>query len=276
MFNAARSMFHSATLGEPLPRVAALQRLYDVNVIPRRGEFMMIAGEPGTQKSGFALWYTQEMNLPTLYFSADMSAFQASLRLAARATGQSTEQIEANIEAGGMDTYLNLLETSQTVFCFDSHPNLDDMEEMLEAYVEVYDAWPEVIVVDNLMDVESEHAEEYGGLKAICAWGHDLTRVTGASVIYLHHMSESNQHHNSKYPHRRKDIIQKVATKPELILSVALDENQFRISCVKQRMGPSDSSGETYITLTCDAKHATFSPYRGYVPSGGNYGQSGA
>jgi hypothetical protein len=198
------------------------------------------------------------MNLPTLYFSADMSAFQVSLRLAARATGQTTESIERDIEYGLMDSYLHKLDQSNTVFCYDSHPNLDDMEEMLEAYVEVYDAWPEVIVVDNLMDIEGDRSAEEGGLRDICAWGHDLTRLTDSAVIFLHHMSESNPKHNPRFPHPRKDLLQKVSAKPELILSVALDEDQFRINCSKQRMGPSDPTGETYITLRCDAERATF------------------
>lgn len=224
----------------------------------------MLFGEPGSQKSGFALWYTQEMNLPTLYFSADMSNFQVSLRLASYKTGQTTEQVEDNMSLYGMDTYLHQLQQSKTVFCYDSHPSLDDMEEMLEAYVEVHDAWPQVVVVDNLMDVESEQGDEYGGLREICAWCHDLTRLTGAAVIVLHHASESDRAHDNRMPHKRKDIIQKVSSKPELILSVAMgqqiggDMQEYLIACVKQRMGRQDPSAQEHIVMRCDPSHNSF------------------
>lgn len=260
MFNAARSLFHSATLGEPLPRVAALEKLYQVGTTLRKGEFIMIAGEPGTQKSGFALWLTQEMNLPTLYISADMNSFQASMRIAANATGVPIKQIEEDRRNGNMDPYLHALEQSNTVFAFDSEPTLGDIEQQLEAYVEVYDAWPEVMVVDNLMDVYAEAENENQALKQVCAWGHQWVRESGCTLIYLHHMTEGGDpKHNSAYPRRRKDILQKVAAKPELILSVSLDGDEFRIATVKQRMGPSDASGGAYVTLRIAPEYGTFS-----------------
>src|SRR5674476_1426940 len=127
MLSPARALSLNAESGRELPRVPALAALYARGCRPRHGEVIMVAGRSGTQKSGFALWWTCQMNLPTLYLSADMSPFTASARVAS--------------------LMLNLTFSFGAI----TWPGVD---AEIEAYVELHNAYPEMVVINNLMDIE--------------------------------------------------------------------------------------------------------------------------
>ena len=254
-----------------MPVLEELEDLYALGVRPRQGEVMMIAGRSGSQKSGFALWLVQRWNLPTLYFSADMSAFQASTRLACSATGMTTEEVEAKLAAGGNTAreVLDALAGSKVTFSFGSPISWQPMTELIEAHVEMYDAFPAVIVIDNLMDVEdaeSDYSMQMAAMQSL----HDLARATGATVLILHHASDKTQNKNDPWaPPSRAEVKGGLSEKPELSLSVALnpDTLDFRVACIKQRMGPSDPSGSTYATLIADPASTRFYSKRTHVAS---------
>lgn len=216
----------------------------------------MVAGRSGTQKSGFALFWTAQMNLPTLYFSADMSAFTASSRLASMFTGHNTEQVEANMKIGGVNRqqYIDALSDSNITFSFGSPIRWQQVDEELEAYVELWDAWPEVIVFDNLMDFEGGESD-YTEQMAIMSNVTDLARATGSTVILLHHASDKSWDARTDpwSPPSRDQVKGGMSEKPELSLSVALDPHSlyYKVACIKQRMGPSDPTAQSFATLRC-------------------------
>jgi hypothetical protein len=216
----------------------------------------MVAGRSGTQKSGFALFWTAQMNLPTLYFSADMSAFTASSRLASMFTGHNTEQVEANMKIGGVNRqqYIDALADSKITFSFGSPIRWQQVDEELEAYVELWDTWPEVIVFDNLMDFEGGESD-YTEQMAIMSNVTDLARATGSTVILLHHASDKSWDARTDpwSPPSRDQVKGGMSEKPELSLSVALDPHSlyYKVACIKQRMGPSDPTAQSFATLRC-------------------------
>lgn len=266
MLNAARSLSLHAESGRELPRVSAFQKLYDMGCRPRHGEIIMIAGRSGTQKSGLALWWVAEMNLRTLYFSADMSAFTASSRLASMKTGETTEEVEAGMKFGGVERqrYLDALQDLKIQFSFGSPITWRGIDEEMEAYVELHNAYPEVVVVDNLMDFEGGESD-YTEQMAIFQGLTELARSTGATVIVLHHASDKGWAATSDpwSPPSRDQIKNGLSEKPELTLSVALDPQtlEYRIAVLKQRMGPCDPTGNRYALLRADPAHTRFYPY---------------
>jgi hypothetical protein len=223
----------------------------------------MIAGRSGTQKSGFALFWAAQMNLPTLYFSADMSPFTASTRLASMATGNTTEQVEAGMKRGGADRarYLDALTDSQITFSFGSPITWQAMDEELEAYVELWDAYPQVIVLDNLMDFENAETD-YTEQMAVMSGVTELARATGATVIILHHASDKTWEAKSDpwSPPSRDQVKGGLSEKPELSLSVALDPSsmEYRVAVIKQRMGPSDPTARSFALLYCEPEKTRF------------------
>lgn len=266
MLTALRSLTLHAEAGRELPRVDAFEAIYARGVRPRHGEVVMIAGRSGTQKSGFALYWVAQMNLPTLYMSADMSAFTASSRLASMYTGHTTEQVERGMAAGGesRQQYLDALEESNITFSFGSPITWRALDEEIEAFVEMHDAYPQVIVLDNLMDFEGAESD-YTEQMAVMSGVTEMARATGATVILLHHASDKSWEAKEDpfAPPSRKEVKGGLSEKPELSLSVALDPNDlsYRVACIKQRMGPSDPTARGYAVLRCEPDVTRFSKW---------------
>ncbi|MFI9205311.1 AAA family ATPase [Streptomyces sp. NPDC053048] len=260
-----------AESGKELPRVPAFEALYALGCRPRHGEVVMVAGRSGTQKSGFALYWTAMMNLPTLYFSADMSAFTASSRLASMMTGDTTEMVEAGMAAGGRhrQEYLSALAGSRITFSFGSPITWKSVDEELEAFIELWDEYPQVIVCDNLMDfegAESDYTEQMSVMSGLT----ELARATGATVIVLHHASDKSWEAKSDpwAPPSRDQVKGGLSEKPELSLSVALDptSHEYRVAVIKQRMGPCDPTAKRYASMRCHPEVTRFSKLETRIP----------
>lgn len=268
MLTASRSLALNAEAGRELPRVDALSALYAKGVRPRHGEVIMILGRSGTQKSGLALWWAAQMNLPTLYFSADMSAFTASVRLACTVSGDDTETVEAAMAKGGAerDRYLRLLEDLNITFSFGSPITWRQVEEELEAWVELNNAYPEAVFFDNLMDFEggeTDYTEQMATMQTIT----EFSRETGATTFVLHHATDKSQDARTAPfdPPPRADAKNGLAEKPELVLGVGLDPNslEYKIACLKQRMGPCDQTGRNFAVIQAEPSKTRFHKYGG-------------
>ncbi|MCX5237206.1 AAA family ATPase [Streptomyces prunicolor] len=271
MLTPARSLALHAESGKELPRVEAFDALYGMGCRPRHGEVIMIAGRSGTQKSGLALFWVASMNLPTLYFSADMSAFTSSSRLASMQTSDTTEMVEAGMAAGGRhrEEYLAALAHLDITFAFGSPITWQAVDEELAAFIELWDAYPQVIVFDNLMDfdgAESDYTEQMSVMSGLT----ELARATGATVIVLHHASDKSWEAKSDpwAPPSRDQVKGGLSEKPELSLSVALDptSHEYRVAVIKQRMGPCDPTAKRYASMRCHPEVTRFSKLERVVP----------
>jgi len=225
----------------------------------------MVAGRSGTQKSGFALWWCCQMNLPTLYLSADMSPFTASARVASMMMNYTTEEVEAQMQRGGRarDDVLASMADLNLTFSFGpiTWPGVD---AEIEAFVELHNAYPEIIVVDNLMDLEgaaSDYAIQMDAMQNIT----DLSRLTGATLLVMHHASDKTWDARTDpwKPPSRDQVKNGLAEKPDLTLAVAINPKSFEfyIAVLKQRMGPSDPTAQTYATIAADPRRTRFKPY---------------
>lgn len=262
MLTANRALTLNAASAPELPRIEALKPLYDVGCRPRQGEIIMIAGRSGTQKSGFALWLAANWNLPTLYMSADMSGWQASIRLACMQLGMTTDQVEEQLHAPeGRRAVEQALAPLRITFSFSSPITMSGLEAEMDAQVELWDAYPKVIVIDNLMDIEgcdSDYAAQMAALQDLAA----LSRDTGSTILVLHHATDKSREakYDPSMPPSREQVKGGLSEKPELSLSVALQPNtlEYRIAVIKQRMGPSDPTAQNYVTLRADPARTQF------------------
>lgn len=258
MFRADRALAMNAKGGALMPPVPELRDLYGMDWQPRRGELMMIAGRPGSQKSGFAMWLVEKWGLPTLYLSGDMNAFTASARIASMKTGMTTSEVEKAMTADtggvgyGRGDVLEAVREASCQFRFGSitYRGIDDS---LNAWVEVQNTYPDVLVVDNLMDTEDAEADYQAQMEVMQTLSRIKTEL-GIYVIVLHHATETTWDEQRPWkPPARKDIKNKLGEKPECTLTVALNPNssEFNVAVVKQRMGKCDPSGSRYATLRC-------------------------
>lgn len=222
----------------------------------------MIAGRSGSAKSSFALWLVMKMELRTLYYSADMSPWQASVRLAASQKAMTIDEIEVGLADGSFEPPAAL----PVQFCFDSSPNLRDIYDEMDAYVEAWGKYPELIVVDNLKNCDAESDGEYGGQNLILDHLHGITRQTGAAVIVLHHTQLAVGTKDPFSPQPRWAIKNNVDELPNLILQLGLnpDTNEFQIACTKQSTGAQDIEGKKTATLMADLSRNTFGVRQGF------------
>lgn len=267
MLTASRALTAKGHIGEPLPDLPVLADLHgpEWEYRPRGGQVTMIVGQPGAQKSGFALHLAGEwgkIGVPTLYFSADMDQHTAVTRLAASLTGDRTLRVAEGIESGNAAYYADALQDANVRFAFDTNPTMGDVMETLDAWVELYDNYPSLIVLDNLLDVEPGAGDsEHTGYKSVLLDTKELARGTGAHVFVLHHASEAGTSPNAPAP--RSAVMGKVSQTPENVLSVAMDQTQkwFFAALVKHRNGPSDATARRYTSLHVDPSKNTFERY---------------
>ena len=249
----SKAIRQAADIGEELPRVPEIHSLHTGGVRFRRGQFVMIAAVPNAGKSSFASWLAAKMQVPTLYFSADQDPWTAMSRFIAAQTGTPAWKVVQD----GFDQYSHVLPPEGVNWVWDPSPTIETIDLEVDAYVEMWDAWPHLIVVDNLLNVEG--SGELQDDQYILQWLHELARRTNACVLVLAHASEVTTK-DTAWPPRRKDIINKLSKLQPMILTVANDEEEgvFRVALVKSREVKSDPNAKHPWTLSVDMASCTF------------------
>ena len=224
----------------------------------RRGQVTMIAGQPNSGKSLFALFYGVKAKVPTLYISADTDAYTTAIRAAAIITGHQQHTIEESFKNDGQEFYTQELSSLRHIeFSFEPSPTLDDVDLMVKAYGEKYGQWPHLIIIDNLMNVSALHENEWTGMRDIMKACHHIARETDSAIFILHHTSEAEG--DPLRPPSRRSIQGKVSQLPEMILTVAMDTAQgvLRLACVKNRFAKHSAMGDSWVELVADASRMT-------------------
>lgn len=260
MYRASRAVSLASKTGEALPRVDFLRDIYEGGNEIYRGELVMIAGQPGAYKSLMALNLVHKMNVPTLYVSADSDAATQLSRLNSMTTGVSAYSTRQRLKDPTHQAHVaDVLSASKVQWCFDSNPDTFDIEDELSAWVELYDSYPEVIVVDNLRNVYTGSESEHAGYKMVQQQLIDITRSTGACVITLHHMKLSEKRPSTN-PAPSSGVDGMITQLPGLVLSIACDGDESRVCVIKDREGPShpEAEEEHWTRLRIDFGNDTF------------------
>lgn len=249
MLSLTRAWGGVTTKATPLPDVWKV--LKDNQIRFRRGQLCMVAAAPNAGKSMFALVYALKAQVPTLFFSADTDTTTVMIRALSHITGHSQLTVETELSRDS-NAYADHQEKLKNIqWVFDSSPSLDDIELEVKAYQELYGVCPELIVIDNLMNVVAETDNEWAGLRAIMMELHDLARNTEACVMVLHHVSEASEYGNGTEPPPRRAVHGKVSQLPALMLTLGYDPiNQLlKVAAVKNRFGPNSADGKQSYSL---------------------------
>ena len=239
-----------ADTGGFLPDV--FQPLAQAGIRFREGTATYVAGVPGAMKTGWTLYEVGRLNLPTLYFSADSEDFEMVERAAAMMTGDTMQQVRAQPEK-----YAEHLESLNIRMVFEDSPSYDDVVMEVAAYHEVFGAFPRIIVIDNMLNLQGQSEDEWSSHRDHAKVIHKLTRITRAAVFVLAHMGEDKVD-PSAAPQPRTKLQGKVSHLPKVILSLAFDGQVLKIAAVKNRFGPADASGHRYVQLWCDPARNQF------------------
>lgn len=216
----------------------------------------MVYGPAGSCKSMFALNYVLDLKLPTLYVSPDTDQHDTAIRCISIREGLTADAAEQGIALGAVDLADVVSDFRDWLrFTFDPAPTVDDVDLELMAFEEQFGAPPEVLVVDTLSDVHANDEDEYRGYRKTMAALHVFARATNALVLVLHH--STGEFDADLAPPPRRAINGKLSKVPELILSIARNNQHLGIAVVKQRSGFQDPTAQSPIWLSVDASKAT-------------------
>lgn len=188
--------------------------------------------------------------IPTLYFSSDSDQATLGIR-AVQGVFQCTQaEAEKKLqEAGGWEAFHEA--TEHVWFDFTVGPSLEHFNSEIEAYAITNGEYPHLIVVDNLMDVDSGYgADEGANQREALLWGADKARETGAHIAFLHHVTGENVEGNA--PIGKKGLMNKVDKRPRLIFTFFQDPDlpgHLNVSVVKNSNGQAKSDGTMYTSI---------------------------
>jgi predicted ATP-dependent serine protease len=220
----------------------------DRQVTIRRGEVSMIAGPPGVGKSTLALTVAVKSKVPTLYVSADTHEQTMALRTISMVTGMDQVSAEQRIEADP-EWASNVIRDSVSFikWMMDASPTLGDLEDEISVYRELQGQDPELIVIDNAVDITHEQGDEFGSLRSLMREVKWWARETGAAFLILHHTSE--QFTGNPCP-PRSALHGKISQIPSLVLTLGADQHGLlAVAPVKNRYGPADATGGTAVWM---------------------------
>lgn len=243
--------------GQPIHQSITKLKEYGAEI--HRGQLSMIVAGAGAGKSLLA----QAMltfgdgrgnKNTTLYFCSDTTPDIMFRRAASMVTGYAQKEIDRMVEAGASTAIEQkvLKEASHIEWEFKTHITPTYVLERLGAYVEMHDAYPEVIVVDILRDLsDSEDADEFRALEDTTRFLRDLAAETGAAVLALHHTN--GPYEDGSIPAPLSSVRGRVSKTASLIYTIHRPEpNELRISPVKNRNGRADSSGKLFAAIKVD------------------------
>jgi hypothetical protein len=175
-----------------------------------------------------------------------------AMRLASMISGKNQTDVEALMNSDAGWTKAVLHKSSHVVWSFESSPTLQDIDEEVQAFEELWGCPPVAIFVDNLMDIATDGGEEFASMRAIMKELKYLARATNAAVIILHHTSEAVMG-NPCQP--RSSLQGKVAQLPALICTLGVVGTSMAVAPVKNRYGRADANANLNCWLSFNPEY---------------------
>ena len=235
--------------GLPLPPV--FNGLKNHQAFFRRGQVSLIAAAGGGGKSAIATHialfqdYSQGEGcfVPTMYFSADSDESTLGDRATAAVVGKDTSTVHRLLKSDDKETWdAQAAATGHIWINFNPCPSVDDIQDDLEAYAYAYGEFPHLIVIDNLMNVDSGATLETGSLHAAMDAFNIIARECNAHVMVLHHVVGEYSDGDKIIP--RSGILGKLDKVPRLILTLWKPaDDMLGIAIVKNSNGPQSPTG---------------------------------
>lgn len=253
MFTLAQSLFIKGSAGDPLPTVWEDLDARGTRFL--RGQLCLVCAGPGVGKSALILTYALRAKVPTLYFSADSDAFTQLTRSLAILTGERMDTSARMVRAGDLGEAGEQFADIPIRFNYSASPSLDQIEQSMRSYEEVYGDFPALVIVDNVTNVRTggdNDDDPFSGLEALMDYLHDMARSTGACVVGLHHVTGG--YNDADRPIPLSGVKGQIARVPEMVLTLHKQADEFGpdqlcVSTVKNRGGKADPSGSDFVAL---------------------------
>lgn len=256
--NITNAVLGDTSSGEPLKDVWAT--LAEAKVAFRRGTSVVIGGAPAVGKSAFALNLVIKSGARTVYFSADSGPMTQKARIVSILTGREVQEVLDAMDADRSAFDDVVRQVSNIWWEFETSPTLDDIEESLKAY-SYLGAFPELVVIDNLLNVDLEDAagQDWQNVELVLLFAQDLAAKTGACVVVLAHLT--GEYEDGDTPPPKSALRGKGAKIPVLILNLFRQGQDMGVVIAKHRNGPDDPTAERPMTLRMDLSRMAIEDY---------------
>lgn len=257
MFFLSRALAKDKAGGQPLRTV--WKTLEDKGAYFRRGQLGLIAAAPGVGKSAFALNLMIRSGAKGLYFSADSGAGTQLSRTCSISLGLPLSEAMNRIEDGHLFEQ-ELDQLKRIRWDFDAGPTLESIEDKVHAYAYLHGEYPELIIVDNLMDVVSDEEGDYKSMDSILQFLKEIARMTGALVLVLHHLT--GEYEDGDKPPPLSSLRGKVGKIPELVLTLWNPPNGgMGVAILKNRGGQASAAATYTVELSTDLSLMSIKDY---------------
>ncbi|RST07879.1 hypothetical protein EF910_05435 [Streptomyces sp. WAC07149] len=255
MYTLTQSLRAKGDAGDPLP--CAFRSMDRAGTRYIRGQLSLTVAGGGTGKSAFTLSRVlkAETPIPTIYFSADSSAdIQLGRAISILTEADMTESMAA-VRRNDIARYASVLDGHPIRFDYAASPTIDDIEDTVSAWYELYGEDAHMVVLDNITNIRGGSAandeDPFGGLESLMDWANSMARETGAHVAGLHHTT--GPHNDGQSPIPMSGVKGQITRVPALVLTLHKPEDGvLAVSTVKNRAGRSDASGQTFVRLGFD------------------------
>jgi len=233
------------TEGEPLPSPF---KAFDINrAFFRRGQMSLVAAASGRGKSALMThWvvnaaYPDGSGIPSFYGSFDSDRMTLGSRVAAGILKKPVSDVEELLKDDRSELWqLVSNRTPHIWWSFKRNPSIGHIEDELEAYAHVYGSFPEMVVLDNLMNIDSGvGGQGWETHDNILAWGEELAALTGAHVCFTCHVK--GYVGSGDVPIPMNGMMNNLEKRPRLIFTIYRDVDMtgvMQVDCVKNSTGP--------------------------------------
>jgi replicative DNA helicase len=222
-----------------------------------RGAVGMIAAAPGVGKSALGLSIALATDARVLYESPDTDSWTMTVRAIAHLSGHPQSYVSSCLEGGFQldEIELAMFEAGHVQFSFDSYTTQEIRDDVL-AYATVHGDYPELIVIDTLMNVARGGEDELRSQSKAMDEFHALAQMTGAHVLVLHHVS--GQYNDGDRPVPLSGPVNQVTKLPSQVLTLFRKEQFVYVCVVKNRNGRADPTAQMQVRLRFDPERMKF------------------
>lgn len=249
-----KAMGATPDAGKPLP--SPFKQWDEFGIKHRRGQVSLVAAASGGFKSAYATHYSVHAfpRIPTLYISADTDNVTLGTRIAASVVNELTTIVEDKLRRNDPEMEEVVSDaTSHIWFYWENNPSTFDIVDEVEAYALVTGAWPHLIVVDNLINVDHEGEAGHQQKDDVMGWFQKLAVRTNAHIMVLQHVTK--EYEDGLKPIPKSGLLDSVAKRPRLVLTLyRINDALVGVRVVKNSNGKARAD-------------ATYGPDLGVMPS---------
>lgn len=214
--------------------------LRQLDVELHRGELHILAAAPGGFKTGLAMQLVLRSEVPALYLLMDSNEASMTKRVLQAYNGWTKEEAGDSWSSGLAQGSFDKIDWVR--WDFPNSPDMVEIRDRVWAFGEVFGEFPQLIVVDNIMDVvEDQSAAAYSEAEqALSA----LARAANCAVLALSHVG--GMHEGSRDPIPLGGVMYKATKKASLVMTVTpvvWPSDMLRVAIVKNRHGQTDAAG---------------------------------